>query len=144
MSKGQSEAGRPVKAGLKRLRNGIATLTFNLLQGPTTASQYCGWHYTNTQVLPEVMRRRPQESQSSRSSKPLTSKLSFCALVDLPEIDSFPPRFLRAEDERPTTWDDQLAGKYYESLYREFAVCDLKHYKSGNVRFPNSLCMLSS
>lgn len=31
-------------------------------------------------------------------------------------------------------WEDQLAEKYYESLYREFAVCDLKHYKSGNVR----------
>ena len=32
-----------------------------------------------------------------------------------------------------TSWEDRLAQKYYESLYREFAVCDLKHYKSGNV-----------
>lgn len=47
-------------------------------------------------------------------------------------------RFLReGEDDstEPTTWDDKLALKYYDSLYREFAVCDLKHYKSGNVRF---------
>ena len=35
---------------------------------------------------------------------------------------------------RKKAWEDQLAEKYYESLYREFAVCDLKHYKSGNVR----------
>ena len=42
-------------------------------------------------------------------------------------------RFLRDEDERPASWDDQLAAKYYASLYREFALCDLKHYKSGNV-----------
>ncbi|KAL5486074.1 hypothetical protein ACEPAI_7118 [Sanghuangporus weigelae] len=30
------------------------------------------------------------------------------------------------------SWGERLAQKYYESLYREFAVCDLKHYKSGN------------
>ena len=31
------------------------------------------------------------------------------------------------------SWNDQLAQKYYDNLFREFAVCDLKHYKSGNV-----------
>ncbi|KAF8905090.1 folate-sensitive fragile site protein Fra10Ac1-domain-containing protein [Gymnopilus junonius] len=41
-------------------------------------------------------------------------------------------KFLREEEERPATWDEKLAEKYYTSLYREFAVCDLKHYKSGN------------
>ncbi|KAG6919197.1 hypothetical protein DXG01_008495 [Tephrocybe rancida] len=42
-------------------------------------------------------------------------------------------RFLRDEDEpRNQSWDEQLASKYYSSLYREFAVCDLKHHKSGN------------
>ncbi|KAF7296950.1 hypothetical protein MIND_00926900 [Mycena indigotica] len=29
---------------------------------------------------------------------------------------------------KAASWDDQLAEKYYESLFREFAVCDLKHY----------------
>ncbi|KAG5650324.1 hypothetical protein H0H81_012621 [Sphagnurus paluster] len=44
-------------------------------------------------------------------------------------------KFLRDEDDekaKELTWDEQLASKYYASLYREFAVCDLKHYKSGN------------
>ncbi|KAI0822476.1 folate-sensitive fragile site protein Fra10Ac1-domain-containing protein [Trametes gibbosa] len=44
-------------------------------------------------------------------------------------------RFLREDDdldERQLSWDDRLAKKYYSSLYREYAVCDLKHYKSGN------------
>ncbi|KAJ7067299.1 folate-sensitive fragile site protein Fra10Ac1-domain-containing protein [Mycena amicta] len=47
-------------------------------------------------------------------------------------------KFLREEEndskqqQRGATWDDQLAEKYYDSLFREFAVCDLKHYKSGN------------
>ncbi|KAG2062473.1 hypothetical protein BDR04DRAFT_1040325, partial [Suillus decipiens] len=43
-------------------------------------------------------------------------------------------KFLRdgADDEASTSWNDQLAQKYYDSLYREFAICDLKHYKSGN------------
>ncbi|KAK2460940.1 hypothetical protein APHAL10511_007410 [Amanita phalloides] len=42
-------------------------------------------------------------------------------------------KFLRDDDKvPPTAWNDQLAEKYYASLYREFAVCDLKHFKSGN------------
>ncbi|RPD59596.1 hypothetical protein L227DRAFT_503345 [Lentinus tigrinus ALCF2SS1-6] len=44
-------------------------------------------------------------------------------------------KFLREdaeEDEKNLTWDEKLAKKYYSSLYREYAVCDLKHYKSGN------------
>ena len=31
------------------------------------------------------------------------------------------------------SWDEQLARKYEASLFREYAVCDLKHYKTGNV-----------
>ena len=45
---------------------------------------------------------------------------------------------------RKKAWEDQLAEKYYESLYREFAVCDLKHYKSGNVRHPLFFFLLHS
>ncbi|TDL16464.1 hypothetical protein BD410DRAFT_706995, partial [Rickenella mellea] len=41
-------------------------------------------------------------------------------------------KFLRDDDEKELTWEDQVARKYYSSLYREFAVCDLKHYKTGN------------
>ncbi|CDO71828.1 hypothetical protein BN946_scf184939.g52 [Trametes cinnabarina] len=44
-------------------------------------------------------------------------------------------KFLRDDDEvdeRQLSWDERLAKKYYSSLYREYAVCDLKHYKSGN------------
>ncbi|KAI0707153.1 folate-sensitive fragile site protein Fra10Ac1-domain-containing protein [Earliella scabrosa] len=44
-------------------------------------------------------------------------------------------KFLRDEeeiDESQLSWDEKLAKKYYSTLYREYAVCDLKHYKSGN------------
>ncbi|KAF9453494.1 hypothetical protein P691DRAFT_719673 [Macrolepiota fuliginosa MF-IS2] len=41
-------------------------------------------------------------------------------------------KFLREDAPPDKTWEDKLAEKYYESLYREFALCDLKHYKSGN------------
>ncbi|KAF8697763.1 hypothetical protein AX14_001194 [Amanita brunnescens Koide BX004] len=42
-------------------------------------------------------------------------------------------KFLREEQDGSTnSWNDQLAEKYYANLYREFAVCDLKHFKSGN------------
>jgi len=44
-------------------------------------------------------------------------------------------KFLRSADEDASKlgWDDALAHKYYSSLYREFAVCDLKHFKTGNI-----------
>jgi hypothetical protein len=49
-------------------------------------------------------------------------------------------KFLRHDNDlaesHNNTWNDQLAQKYYDNLFREFAVCDLKHYKSGNVRTP--------
>ncbi|KAF8503840.1 folate-sensitive fragile site protein Fra10Ac1-domain-containing protein [Gautieria morchelliformis] len=43
-------------------------------------------------------------------------------------------KFLRSSDEDGAkSWDAQLAMKYEASLFKEFAVCDLKHYKSGNI-----------
>ena len=57
-------------------------------------------------------------------------------------------RFLRVDDEgaKDLSWNDKVAKKYYDSLYKEFAVCDLKHYKSGNVRQPRLLekCVTAS
>ncbi|KAI0091082.1 folate-sensitive fragile site protein Fra10Ac1-domain-containing protein [Irpex rosettiformis] len=44
-------------------------------------------------------------------------------------------KFLRedgSDNAKTNTWEDKLAQKYYDSLFREYAVCDLKHYKSGN------------
>jgi protein FRA10AC1 len=47
-------------------------------------------------------------------------------------------RFLRedhdgGQEQDKETWDDALARKFYSNLWKEYAVCDLKHYKSGNV-----------
>ncbi|ETW76424.1 hypothetical protein HETIRDRAFT_480555 [Heterobasidion irregulare TC 32-1] len=41
-------------------------------------------------------------------------------------------KFLREDDAENLDWNEQLARKYYSSLFREFALCDLKHYKTGN------------
>jgi protein FRA10AC1 len=49
-------------------------------------------------------------------------------------------RFLREDEpekDASASWGDQLARKYYDNLYREFALCNLKHYKTGNVRSLN-------
>ncbi|KAI9461551.1 folate-sensitive fragile site protein Fra10Ac1-domain-containing protein [Lactarius psammicola] len=66
------------------------------------------------------------------SSTPKTSA-SFATEFDILKASH---KFLRedgdpAEAHNPS-WNDQLAQKYYDNLFREFAVCDLKHYKSGN------------
>ncbi|KAH9998793.1 folate-sensitive fragile site protein Fra10Ac1-domain-containing protein [Russula compacta] len=66
-------------------------------------------------------------------SKP-SSSTSFTTEFDILKASH---KFLREEEEDAAespnaSWNDQLAQKYYGSLFREFAVCDLKHYKSGN------------
>ncbi|KAJ7158425.1 folate-sensitive fragile site protein Fra10Ac1-domain-containing protein [Mycena filopes] len=64
---------------------------------------------------------------SSSSKLPTPGKTEFEILKDS-------HKFLREEDDKgqQLSWDEQLASKYYDSLFREYAVCDLKHYKSGN------------
>ncbi|KAG8930645.1 hypothetical protein FRC01_002449 [Tulasnella sp. 417] len=45
-------------------------------------------------------------------------------------------KFLRDDDDEEEdnlSYDEAVALKYYRSLFKEFAICDLKHYKSGNV-----------
>ncbi|KIP10497.1 hypothetical protein PHLGIDRAFT_231826 [Phlebiopsis gigantea 11061_1 CR5-6] len=67
-----------------------------------------------------------------RSAGPSTS----LALSGLTEFDILKAnhKFLREDGTRDAeqSWEDKLAQKYYSNLYREYAVCDLKHYKSGN------------
>lgn len=48
------------------------------------------------------------------------------------EADHVPCRFIRTNDDPSTlSWEDQLALKYYNSLFREYAIVNLKHYKTG-------------
>ncbi|KAI0261813.1 folate-sensitive fragile site protein Fra10Ac1-domain-containing protein [Russula aff. rugulosa BPL654] len=66
--------------------------------------------------------------------KPSSSATSFATEFDILRASH---KFLRhdndpSESSHKTSWNDQLAQKYYDNLFREFAVCDLKHYKSGN------------
>ena len=64
-----------------------------------------------------------------------SSSTSFATEFDILKASH---KFLRQDEDNGqahnATWNDQLAQKYYDNLFREFAVCDLKHYKSGNVR----------
>ncbi|GAA5956872.1 hypothetical protein JCM21900_006277 [Sporobolomyces salmonicolor] len=53
------------------------------------------------------------------------------------ELDILKERhqFVRSSDVDPSTlsWEDQLAAKYYDSLFKEFAIVNLKHYKTGAI-----------
>ncbi|PWN92336.1 hypothetical protein FA10DRAFT_228848 [Acaromyces ingoldii] len=48
-------------------------------------------------------------------------------------------RFLRDDDEVPSSssggssYEDEVARRYYSHLFKEYAVADLKHYKSGAI-----------
>jgi protein FRA10AC1 len=75
--------------------------------------------------------------------KPSSSSTSFATEFDILRASH---KFLRQDNDiaesHNTSWNDQLAQKYYDNLFREFAVCDLKHYKSGNVHTPPSYVSL--
>lgn len=52
-------------------------------------------------------------------------------------------RFLRDEEEEEedtgSEYDNEVARRYYKHLFKEYAIADMKHYKSGNL----SLCWRS-
>ncbi|CAO3571239.1 unnamed protein product [Mortierella alpina] len=43
-------------------------------------------------------------------------------------------RFLRSEDDdRDLTWEQRIAKKYYDKLFKEYALAELKYYKEGRI-----------
>ncbi|KAF9203633.1 hypothetical protein BGZ49_006198 [Haplosporangium sp. Z 27] len=43
-------------------------------------------------------------------------------------------RFLRSEDDdQDLTWEKRIAKKYYDKLYKEYALVELKYYKEGRI-----------
>lgn len=43
-------------------------------------------------------------------------------------------RFVRSEtDEEEVTWEQRVAKKYYDKLFKEYAICELKYYKEGRI-----------
>lgn len=42
-------------------------------------------------------------------------------------------KFLWEEEDKPITWEENLAKRYYDKLYKEYCICDLSLYKMGKV-----------
>ncbi|KAI9352832.1 folate-sensitive fragile site protein Fra10Ac1-domain-containing protein [Obelidium mucronatum] len=42
-------------------------------------------------------------------------------------------RFLREDSNSSSTWEHRIAKKYYDKLFKEFAITDLSRYKEGKV-----------
>ena len=52
----------------------------------------------------------------------------------LPLVGSNPTRFVRREgDDDDANWEHRLAKQYYDRLYKEYCLADLKRYKHGQV-----------
>jgi len=62
------------------------------------------------------------------SSSQVSRRNDFDALKDAHQ-------FIRDDDEdiSSLSYDDAIAVKYYRSLFKEYACCDLKHYKTGAI-----------
>ena len=44
-------------------------------------------------------------------------------------------RFLWTEEDNVDTWEQRLAKKYYDKLFKEYCICDLTCYKDNKVFF---------
>ncbi|KAI7887032.1 hypothetical protein K492DRAFT_184772 [Lichtheimia hyalospora FSU 10163] len=43
-------------------------------------------------------------------------------------------RFVRSDDEDDEqSWEHRVAKKYYDKLFKEYAICELKYYKEGKI-----------
>lgn len=42
-------------------------------------------------------------------------------------------RFIWNEEDLPTTYEERLAKKYYDKLFREYAIVDLSRYKENKI-----------
>ncbi|XP_070507632.1 protein FRA10AC1 homolog [Chironomus tepperi] len=42
-------------------------------------------------------------------------------------------RFIWNEESMPSTYEERLAKKYYDKLFREYAICDLSRYKENKI-----------
>lgn len=42
-------------------------------------------------------------------------------------------KFIWNEDEVPATWEERLAKRYYDKLFREYCICDLSRYKENKI-----------
>lgn len=42
-------------------------------------------------------------------------------------------QFIWNDDDKPATWEERLAKKYYDKLFREYCICDLSKYKENKI-----------
>jgi protein FRA10AC1 len=42
-------------------------------------------------------------------------------------------KFLWDQDQEPQSWEERLAKKYYDKLFKEYCICDLSRYKENKV-----------
>jgi protein FRA10AC1 len=40
---------------------------------------------------------------------------------------------VRSNNEEPDIWEQRVAKKYYDRLFKEYAICELKYYKEGKI-----------
>lgn len=42
-------------------------------------------------------------------------------------------KFLWNDEDTPKNWEERLARKYYDKLFKEYCICDLSRYKENKV-----------
>lgn len=42
-------------------------------------------------------------------------------------------RFIWNEEDVPSSWEENLARKYYDKLFREYCICDLSRFKENRI-----------
>jgi protein FRA10AC1 len=42
-------------------------------------------------------------------------------------------KFIWNEEDKPKNWEERLAKKYYDKLFREYCICDLSRFKENKI-----------
>ena len=80
-----------------------------------------------------IKQKQERNSSVSYAAEQLnwTHDLTLCYYLT-PKYPCF--RFLRSEsDDQDLTWEKRIAKKYYDRLFKEYALVELKYYKEGRV-----------
>ncbi|KAI8098517.1 FRA10AC1-like protein [Halteromyces radiatus] len=67
-------------------------------------------------------KKRPKESSNKETHNPEYDILRKHHRFVQPQID-----------DKEMTWEQRLAQKYYEQLFKEYALCELSYYKQGKI-----------
>ncbi|KAG5670314.1 hypothetical protein PVAND_000590 [Polypedilum vanderplanki] len=79
-------------------------------------------------LINQYVLKRPGDTRFLHGSE--TKKIEYKSDRDI-ALENL--RFIWNEEDKPKSWEEKLAKKYYDKLFREYCICDLTRYKENKI-----------